>query len=124
MPQIRAFISDNIKSLTIVASFLISMYIQHLNNTTRIDALADRCDRIELRLEDQYQKIDAIKVDKTVFEATMQQFTSMQDDLKEMRRDIKEILEKFPISRQKEPLALWFFFYCYFCRVFIIKINP
>ena len=56
MPQIRAFISDNIKSLTIVASFLISMYIQHLNNTTRIDALADRCDRIELRLEDQYQK--------------------------------------------------------------------
>lgn len=93
MPQIRAFISDNIKSLTIVASFLISMYIQHLNNTTRIDALADRCDRIESKLEDQYQKIDAIKVDKTVFEATMQQFTSMQDDLKEMRRDIKEILK-------------------------------
>ena len=93
MPQIRTFISDNIKSLTIVASFLISMYVQHLNNTARIDSLADRCDRIESKLEDQYQKIDAIKVDKTVFEATMQQFTSMQDDLKEMRRDIKEILE-------------------------------
>ena len=93
MPQIRAFISDNIKSLTIVASFLISMYRHGNKNTARIDALADRCDPIELRLEDQYQKIDAIKVDKTVFEATMQQFTSMQDDLKEMRRDIKEILK-------------------------------
>ena len=93
MPQIRTFISDNIKSLTIVASFLISMYVQHLNNTARIDSLADRCNRIESKLEDQYQKIDAIKVDKTVFEATMQQFTSMQDDLKEMRRDIKEILK-------------------------------
>lgn len=92
MPQIKEFISDNIKSLTIIASFLISMYVQHLNNIARIEALSDRCSRIELRLEDQYKKIDAIKLDKTVFDATMQQFTSMQEDLKEMRRDIKEIL--------------------------------
>ena len=104
MPQIRTFISDNIKSLTIVASFLISMYVQHLNNTARIDSLADRCDRIESKLEDQYQKIDAIKVDKTVFEATMQQFTSMQDDLKEMRRDIPDKPPK------RTAFALWFFF--------------
>lgn len=110
MPQIRTFISDNIKSLTIVASFLISMYVQHLNNTARIDSLADRCDRIESKLEDQYQKIDAIKVDKTVFEATMQQFTSMQDDLKEMRRDIKEILKIPDKPPKRTAFALWFFF--------------
>mgnify|MGYP000066631378 CR=1 FL=1 len=46
-----------------------------------------------IRIQRTFQLVSTIKVDKTVFEATMQQFTSMQDDLKEMRRDIKEILK-------------------------------
>ena len=48
---------------------------------------------MELKLDDQYKKIDAIKLDKTVFEATMTQFTSMRDDLKEVRSDVKELLK-------------------------------
>ena len=46
-----------------------------------------------MKINDQYEKIDAIKLDKTVFEATMAQFTSMRADLKEMREDIKELLK-------------------------------
>ena len=38
-------------------------------------------------------RINAIKLDKAVFEATMTQFTSIQYDLREMRADIKELLK-------------------------------
>jgi hypothetical protein len=40
-----------------------------------------------------YKRIDAIKLDKAVFEANMTQFTSIQTDLREMRSDIKELLK-------------------------------
>ena len=52
-----------------------------------------KCTGLELKIEDQYEKIDAIKLDKAVFEATMAQFTSMRSDLREMRNDIKELLK-------------------------------
>ena len=40
------------------------------------------CITLEVKeIEDQYDKIDAIKLDKVVYETTMQQFTSMQTDL-------------------------------------------
>jgi hypothetical protein len=69
------------------------MYVQHVNNTTRIVELTNRCVTLELKIEDQYDRIDAIKLDKVVYETTMQQFTTMQTDLREMRSDIKELLK-------------------------------
>ena len=51
-----------------------------------------RCDNLELRIKNQYEKIDAIKLDKAVFEATMTQLALMQSDLREMRGDIRELL--------------------------------
>ena len=47
---------------------------------------------LESKVDDQYKKIDAIKLDKSVFEATMVQMTSIRDDIKEIRSDIKSIL--------------------------------
>ena len=44
-------------------------------------------------MQDQYERIDASKPDKAVFEATMTQFTSLQTDIREMREDIKELLK-------------------------------
>ena len=93
MTQLREFILNNFKTLTVVISFIITMYVQHLNNISRIAELTNRCTSLEMKIEDQYEKIDAIKLDKTVFEATMAQFISMRADLKEMRNDIKELLK-------------------------------
>lgn len=93
MKQVKEFIENNFKSLIIVVSFVVTMYVQHVNNTTRIVELTNRCVTLELKIEDQYDKIDAIKLDKVVYETTMQQFTSMQTDLREMRSDIKELLK-------------------------------
>lgn len=93
MKQVKEFIENNFRSLIIVVSFVVTMYVQHVNNTTRIVELTNRCVTLELKIEDQYDKIDAIKLDKVVYETTMQQFTTMQTDLREMRSDIKELLK-------------------------------
>lgn len=93
MTQLREFVLNNFKTLTIVLSFAVTMYVQHVTNIQRINELTIRCSALELKIEDQYEKIDTIKLDKAVFEATMTQFTSMRSDLKEMRTDIKELLK-------------------------------
>ena len=93
MTQLREFVLNNFKTLAIVLSFAVTMYVQHVTNIQKINELTVRCSTLELKIEDQYQKIDAIKLDKAVFEATMTQFTSMRSDLKEMRTDIKELLK-------------------------------
>ena len=93
MAQLREFVINNFKTLTIVFSFIVTMYVQHLSNIEKINELTVRCSALEIKIEDQYEKIDAIKLDKAVFEATMTQFTSMRSDLKEMRTDIKELLK-------------------------------
>nr|DAY86277.1 MAG TPA: hypothetical protein [Caudoviricetes sp.] len=93
MTQLREFVLNNFKTLAIVLSFAVTMYVQHVTNIQRINELTLRCSSLELKIEDQYEKIDAIKLDKAVFEATMTQFTSMRSDLKEMRTDIKELLK-------------------------------
>lgn len=94
MSKVKEFVLSNYKVLGVVISFIVTMYIQHLNNTTQIVELKERCVKLELKIQDQYDRIDAIKLDKAVFEATMTQFTSIQTDLREMRSDIKELLKK------------------------------
>ena len=41
----------------------------------------------------EYERIDAIKLDKAVFEATITQFASIQNDLHEIREDLRALLE-------------------------------
>jgi len=93
--KIRQFVQDNFKILVTIFAFLVTMYVQHANNTARIKELQEKCAMLELDIDDQYEKIDAIKLDKTVFEATMIQFYSIQTDLREMRTDIKELLKNY-----------------------------
>ena len=69
MTQLREFVLNNFKTLTIVLSFAVTMYVQHVTNIQRINELTIRCSALELKIEDQYEKIDAIKLDKAVFEA-------------------------------------------------------
>ena len=92
MENIKEFVVHNFKMLSIVLSFILTMYIQHVNNTARISELTERCNTLETRIADQYDHIDAIKLDKTVFDATMRQLGSLQADVREMRKDIRELL--------------------------------
>lgn len=94
MTTIKDFFTGNYRSLFVIFSFIITIYVQHITNTSRITELMNRCATLEVKIEDQYDKIDAIKLDKAVFEATMTQFVSIQTDLREMRGDIKELLKQ------------------------------
>lgn len=94
MAAIKEFITSNIKVFIVVISFTVTLYVQHVNNTTHIAELKTKCAELEVKINDQYDRINAIKLDKAVFEATMLQFSSIQSDLREMRNDIKELLKK------------------------------
>jgi hypothetical protein len=94
MTAVKEFVQSNSRALLLVASFAVTMYVQHVNNTDQIAELKTKCAGLELKIQDQYERIDAIKLDKAVFEATMTQFTSIQSDIREMRGDIKELLKK------------------------------
>ena len=89
----KNFISDNIRTILVALSFVITVYVQHLVNTRHIEELTARCHALENKVQDQYDRIDAIKLDKAVFEATMLQFSTIQNDIREMREDIKELLK-------------------------------
>lgn len=93
MTNIKEFVINNFRSLVIILSFIVTMYVQHLNNTAHISELEQKCTKLEVKIQDQYERIDEIKLDKAVFEVTMTQFTSIQTDLREMRNDIKELLK-------------------------------
>jgi len=55
--------------------------------------LTRTCESLYLKIVGQYEKNDAIKLDKAVFEVTMTQFVLMHSDLRELRIDIKELLK-------------------------------
>ncbi len=90
----QKFIMDNAKMITGIFIFLVGLYVQHEMNTKRIDELEIQYKQIDARMDQQYQKIDAIKLDKSVFEATVKQFSSMSDDIREIRNDLKEVLKE------------------------------
>ncbi|MFR9497335.1 MAG: hypothetical protein SNI91_02745 [Rikenellaceae bacterium] len=79
--------------ILVVVSFSITIYVQHITNTANIATLDEKCNSLEVKIADQYEKIDAIKLDKAVFEANMNQFVSIQADIREMREDIKQLLK-------------------------------
>ena len=89
----KEFVLKHFKVITVVLTFVLTMYIQHLNNTRQIEELITRCEVLDTKIKDQYERIDAIKLDKAVFEATITQFTSIQNDLHEIREDLRALLE-------------------------------
>lgn len=93
MEQLKNFAARHIRMIAVVLSFVLTLYIQHVNNTRQIAELRIKCNDLDARIKDQYERIDAIKLDKAVFEATMTQLTSVQNDLHEIRADIRELLK-------------------------------
>jgi predicted RNase H-like nuclease (RuvC/YqgF family) len=93
MAQLKEFVQNNLKAIIMLVSFAVTLYVQHTANTSKITELEIKSNGLESKIEDQYRRIDAIKLDKAVFEANMTQFASIQTDLREMRSDIKELLK-------------------------------
>ena len=66
------------KIIVVVLSFSLTLYIQHVNNTAQIAELETKCIGLEVEIKNQYDRINAMKLDKSVFEATMMQLNTVQ----------------------------------------------
>jgi hypothetical protein len=86
------FITQNFKLIVTVATFLVGLYVQHKANTMEIERLQREIARIDGRLDAQYSKLDDVKLDKTVFEATIQQFSTMSNDIRDIRLTLEDMM--------------------------------
>lgn len=86
------FITQNFKLIVTIATFLIGLYIQHRANTMEIEQLRREISRIDGRLDSQYLKLDEIKLDKSVFEATVKQFSQMSNDIRDIRLTLEDMM--------------------------------
>lgn len=93
MEQFKEFVVKYFKIIVVVLSFSLTLYIQHVNNTAQIAELETKCIGLEVEIKNQYDRINAMKLDKSVFEATMMQLNTVQNDLHEIRADIRELLK-------------------------------
>ena len=93
MEQFKEFVIKYFKVIVVVLSFSLTLYIQHINNTAQIARLETKCAGMETEIKNQYDRINAMKLDKSVFEATMMQLNTLQKDLHEIRADIRELLK-------------------------------
>ena len=93
MEQFKEFVVKYFKIIVVVLSFSLTLYIQHVINTAQIAELETKCIGLEVEIKNQYDRITAMKLDKSVFEATMMQLNTVQNDQHEIRADIRELLK-------------------------------
>ena len=93
MEQFKEFVIKYFKVIVVVLSFSLTLYIQHINNTAQIARLETKCAGMETEIKNKNKPRNAMKLDKSVFEATMMQLNTLQNDLHEMRADIRELLK-------------------------------
>mgnify|MGYP007007772812 FL=1 len=60
----KNLIMNNLRLVITIICFLITLYIQHIENMNKLQELDHRYKTLEIKVDDQYKKIDAIKLDK------------------------------------------------------------
>ena len=100
MDKTATFIAQNFKTLCTIFVFMIGFYIQHVANTTEINRLKQENARINEKLDEQYARLDNLKLDKAVFEATLRQFSEMSDDIREIRKGMEDMMKHNYHSKQ------------------------
>lgn len=89
---IGSFVVNNTKSIIMCVTFAVGLYVQHQANNMKIEQLQSQLIAINAKLEQQYTKLDNVKLDKAVFEATMRQFSEMSTDIRSIREQLEDNL--------------------------------
>lgn len=87
------FVVDNAKSLLAFGVFICGLYIQYQVNMAKIENMETEIAQIKVQIDDQYVKLDNMKLDKAVFEANMRQISDMSTDIREIRNRLEEMLK-------------------------------
>lgn len=91
---ISEFIDKNFKYIVVVVSFLFTFYVQSVTNTNNIQELKSSYAALELRIAEQDAQINSLKIDRAIYQATVDQVALIREDIKEVRQDVKELLKK------------------------------
>lgn len=86
------FFINNAKTIVTFIIFVCGLYIQYQASMMRLDQMEKEIASLKIQVEDQYVKLDNMKLDKAVFEATMKQFTDMSTDIRQIRNRLEDIL--------------------------------
>lgn len=89
------FIIRNIKTISACVFFAFSLYFNYQANMQKIDRMETEIAQLRAQIEAQYVKLDNVKLDKAVFEATMRQFTEMSADIRQIRDIVEAKRDKF-----------------------------
>lgn len=86
------FIINNAKTIFTFIVFVCGLYIQYQASMMRIDQMEKEIVQIKAQVNDQYVKLDNMKLDKAVFEATMKSFADMSTDIRQIRDRLEDML--------------------------------
>lgn len=90
------FVIHNAKTIFTFIVFVCGLYIQYQASMMRIDQMKKEIAQIKVQVDDQYVKLDNMKLDKAVFEATMRSFADMSTDIRQIRDRLEDILGDYP----------------------------
>lgn len=86
------FIIRNFKSIMACVVFVCGLYIQYQASMMKIEQLEREVASVKAQVDAQYVKLDNMKLDKEVFEATMRQFADMSTDIRQIRDRLEDVL--------------------------------
>ena len=86
------FVTSNIKTIVTCVVFVCSVYFQYQTSVAKIEQMERELSQVKSQVEAQYVKLDNMKLDKAVFEATMKQFTDMSTDIRQIRDRLEDML--------------------------------
>lgn len=90
------FVIHNAKTIFTFIVFVCGLYIQYQASMMRIDQMKKEIAQIKVQVDDQYVKLDNMKLDKAVFEATMRSFADMSTDIRQIRDRLEDTLGDYP----------------------------
>ena len=86
------FMVKNIKTISTCIIFVCGIYLQYQASMMKIEQMEREVLQLKPQLDAQYVKLDNMKLDKAVFEATMKQFTDMSADLRQIRDRLEDMM--------------------------------
>jgi len=88
------FVLRNLKTIIACIVFICGTYLQYQASMMKIEQMEKELTRVKAQVDAQYIKLDNMKLDKAVFEATMKQFTDMSADIRQIRDRLEDTLRK------------------------------
>lgn len=90
--MVGSFVMNNIRTIVTCIVFVCGIYIQYQASMMKIESMNRELSQVKAQLDAQYVKLDNMKLDKAVFEATMKQFTDMSTDIRQIRDRLEDML--------------------------------